>query len=76
MKKYPEWTDFQIDETCYGLGAPFVGIGIYTVDKKFSWPDRDGTTKKEYDSWVSHLLANGYDIPDGYINAYAEEQTK
>lgn len=70
LKKYPAYSDFHIDEIMYGLGAPFVGIGIYTLDKKFSWPDRDGTTKAEYDSWVRHLTENGYEVPENYRDAY------
>jgi hypothetical protein len=68
--RYPSWTDFHIDKVCYGLGAPFVGIGIYTLDKKFSWPDREGTKKDEYNNWAEHLKSSGYEVPEEYINAY------
>lgn len=69
-KPYPKWTDFPIDDVMYGLGAPFVGIGIYTWGKKFSWPDPEGTTKEEYDNWVKHLESEGYDVPEEYRDAY------
>lgn len=72
MKKYPDYSDFPIEQIIYGLGAPFVGIGVYTLDRKFSWPDREGTTKEECDAWVKHLEENGYFIPKEYFNAYFE----
>lgn len=71
---YPDWEDFNIEFLCYGLGAPFVGIGVYTLDKKYSWPDREGTSKKEYERWVKHLNDNGYAVPTNYFNAYAESE--
>lgn len=70
MKEYPQWQDFDIDEVMYGIGAPFVGIGVYTFDRKFSWPDASGTRKEEYESWVKHITEQGYTIPKGYENAY------
>ena len=70
FKKYPHWTDFKAEETIYGVSAPFVGIGVYTLDRKYSWPDRDGTTKDEYDNWVRHLNENGYEVPEECFNAY------
>lgn len=73
MKKYPSWTDFPTDDIMYGIGAPLVGIGIYTFDKKFSWPDREGTTKKEYERWVKHLESQGYEIPADYQDAHVVE---
>jgi hypothetical protein len=73
MKKYPDWTEFPIEETGYGLGAPFVGIGVYTLAGKFSWPDPEGTMKKEYEAWVKHLADNGYEVPEGYLDAYVKE---
>lgn len=72
VKRYPRWTDFSIDVVCYGIGAPFVGIGVYTINKEFSWPDREGTMKKEYDRWVSHLKECGYEIPEEYVDAYVK----
>lgn len=72
MKKYPSYSDFRSDEIMYGIGAPYVGIGIYTYDKKFSWPDSQGTMKDEYDSWVKWLTEQGYEIPKEYENAYYE----
>lgn len=73
MKKYPHYTDFPIDEIMYGLGAPFVGIGIYTLDKKFSWPDREVTRESEYLAWENNLNKNGYDIPIEYKDAFVKE---
>lgn len=73
MKKYPDWTDFPIESIFYGVGAPFVGIGIYTRDLRFSWPDREGTSKKEYFNWVEHLKKYGYRVPRKYKNAYYKE---
>lgn len=70
MKEYPHWTEFNEEQIMYGLGAPFVGIGVYTLDRKFSWPDREGTSKKEYESWAKHLKDNGYEIPNDYKDAY------
>lgn len=74
MRKYPDWTDFDIQKIHYGVGAPFVGIGIYTQDLEFSWPDREGTMKREYEAWVKHLTAHDYEIPEKYLNAYVEEK--
>lgn len=70
VKKYPLWTDFDVDSIIYGIRAPFVGIGVYTYDKKFSWPDSQGTTKQEYDSWVKHITEQGYEVPEEYKDAY------
>jgi len=72
VKKYPSWQDFKSDDIMYGVGAPFVGIGVYTFDRKFSWPDRQGTRKDEYEGWVNWLEAQGYEIPKEYENAYVE----
>lgn len=74
MKEYPNYTDFDIDDVIYGVSAPFVGIGVYTTDRKFSWPDLEGTTRKEYDSWVKHLNEHGYSVPEKYLNAFVELQ--
>ena len=70
--KYTNWTDFDIEEIGYGLGAPLVGCGTYTSNKKYSWPDRQCTMKKEYDRWVQHLHDNGFEVPEEYLNAYVE----
>ena len=70
---YPDWSDFQIGETCYGVGAPIVGCGVYTIDRKFSWPDRECTSKKEYIAWEQHLTENSYEIPEKYKDAYVKE---
>jgi len=67
--KYPNWTDFDINEICYGISAPIVGIGVYTLDRKFSWPDMEGVTDVEYQNWVNHLKQNGYEIPSEYIKS-------
>lgn len=72
MQEYPQWQDFDIDKVIYGVGAPFVGIGVYTLDKKFSWPDASCTLKSEYDSWVKHITEQGYSIPKGYENAFVD----
>jgi hypothetical protein len=66
-KTYPSWEDFPISEISYGLGAPFVGIGVFTTDRKFSWPDPESTTDSEFESWVKHLEDNGYKVPDKYL---------
>lgn len=68
-RPYPKWGDFPVEKIMYGLGAPYVGIGIYTMDGEFSWPDREGTMKREYDAWVAHLKAHDYDIPEEYLDA-------
>lgn len=72
MKIYPHWSSFPIDTIIYGVSAPYVGCGVYTVDGKYSWPDRDCTTKSEYERWANHLKENGYEIPNEYLNAYIE----
>jgi hypothetical protein len=72
MNKYPKYTDFPIENIIYGVGAPRVGCGIYTIDRKFSWPDRECTMKDEYFRWKEHLEDTGYDIPEEYLNAYVE----
>lgn len=72
MKEYPQWQDFESNDIMYGVGAPLVGIGVYTLDKKFSWPDREGTLKREYEAWVKHLSEQGYSIPKGYENAFVD----
>ena len=74
--KYPHWTDFDIDDVFYGVGAPLVGIGIYTANRKFSWPDSEGTTKREYELWAKHLKQNGYDVPEEYINHFVPQVPK
>ena len=71
-KQYPEWTDFDVDSIMYGLGAPFVGMGVYTLDKKFSWPDPECTSENEYRGWESHLLKQGYEIPERYKDAFVK----
>lgn len=73
MKPYPLWTDFPIDQIIYGVCAPYVGCGLYTCDKKFSWPDRECTTKSEYEKWVNHLKENGFEVPHSYKDAYVKE---
>jgi hypothetical protein len=70
MKKYPHYSEFDVDKIIYGVGAPCVGIGVYTLDKKFSWPDLECTTKEEYQSWVKWLAEQGYAVPKEYENAY------
>lgn len=72
MKKYPDFLDFETDEIMYGIGAPYVGIGVYTLDKKFSWPDRECTLKDEYEAWVKWITDQGYEVPEEYKNAYTE----
>lgn len=76
MKKYPDWTDFEQDQVIYGVSAPFVGIGVYTLDRKYSWPDRECTTKKEYEAWAWHLQNEGYEIPEKYKEAYVTKTTE
>ncbi len=71
--EYPDWTEFNIEFVVYGVGAPFVGIGVYTYDKKYSWPDPEGTTKEEYQNWLNHITKQGYLIPEKYLNAYVKE---
>lgn len=73
MKKYPLYSDFPVDDIMYGVCAPYVGCGIYHLHKDFQWPDRECTTKKEYDRWVEHLKTNGYEIPKEYMNAHIYE---
>ena len=73
---YPSYAEFDVDNIMYGLGAPYVGIGVYTLDKKFSWPDRECTTKEEYDSWVKWLTDQGYAIPEKYKDAYFQPPTE
>jgi len=70
---YPEWTDFNIDDIVYGVGAPLVGIGVYTFDKKFSWPDPQGTTEKEYRRWEAKLKELGYEVPENYKDAFVKD---
>lgn len=71
LKKYPlPYKDFSIEDIIYGTNAPFVGIGVFTVDRKYSWPDREGTTKQEYEEWITHLTENGYEVPEEYKNAH------
>lgn len=72
MKLYPKYTDFKIEDICYGVGAPRVGCGTYTIDRKFSWPDRECTMKDEYMRWKWHLEDSGYEVPEEYLNAYVE----
>lgn len=72
MSKYPHWTDFDVEQIAYGVGAPLVGIGIYTIDKLYSWPDPEGTTEKEYRAWEAKLIELGYDIPEKYKNAFVK----
>lgn len=76
MKKYPSYSDFSADEIMYGIGAPYVGIGIYTLDKKFSWPDPQGTMKNEYEAWIKWLSDQGYEVPTEYVNAYYDYKTE
>jgi len=70
-KKYPDpYRDFGPDQIGYGSCAPVVGFGTFTRDKEFSWPDRQCTTKSEYEKWAKHLRDTGYDVPEKYLNAY------
>jgi len=71
---YPSWRDFDIDQITYGLGAPVVGIGIYTLDKKFSWPDRECTFQTEYLNWKQWLEDQGYEMPFEYRNAFVRDK--
>ena len=73
MKQYPSYESFDINDIVYGLNAPHVGIGVYTKDRKFSWPDRECTTKAEYDKWVKHIESEGYEVPEAYKNAFVQE---
>ncbi|HEY9705654.1 MAG TPA: hypothetical protein V6C58_24660 [Allocoleopsis sp.] len=68
-KPYPEYDDFPIDEIMYGVHAPFVGIGVYTLDRKFSWPDPECTTRKEFLSWKAHIESQGYVVPSKYVES-------
>ncbi|MEN0060312.1 MAG: hypothetical protein AAGB31_15845, partial [Bdellovibrio sp.] len=70
--KYPDWEDLPVEQIMYGLGAPLVGIGVYTLDKKLSWPDPEGTTKEEYDRWAERIAELGYEVPEKYLNAYVK----
>lgn len=72
MKKYPDWTDFNVEDVVYGVGAPLVGIGVYTIDKLYSWPDPQCTTEKEYRAWESKLIELGYEIPEKYKDAFVK----
>lgn len=73
MNEYPDWTDFDIDSLVYGTGAPLVGIGVYTYDKKYSWPDPEGTTEVEYKAWEGKLKELGYSVPSKYKDAFAKD---
>jgi hypothetical protein len=70
MKKYPDYSEFNPDEIIYGCHAPYVGMGVYTFDRKFSWPDKECTIKDEYDAWVKWLTDQGYEVPEEYKDAY------
>lgn len=70
MKPYPKYTDFKIDDIIYGCHAPLVGMGVYTLDRKFSWPDLECTIYEEYKRWEEHLLNCGYEIPEEYKDAH------
>lgn len=74
-RPYPRWTDFPIEQIHYGT-APLIGIGVYTRNLEFSWPDREGTMKREYDAWVAHLKAHDYEVPDEYVDAYVTPKAK
>lgn len=74
-KKYPHWSDYHIEEIIYGFN-PLCGIGIYTMDGQFAWPDRHSTTENEYKSWVEHLKTTGYRLPVRYRNAFYKEKSK
>lgn len=76
FKPYPLPWDFNPDDLIYGCHAPFVGCGAYTVDRQFSWPDYQCTTRREYESWLKHITSHGYSPTKGYENAFVENKNK
>lgn len=63
-KKYPDWADFDADKIGYGLARG--GIGVYTYDGKYFWPDEEGTMPEEWQAWFKRLESQGYEIPERY----------
>jgi hypothetical protein len=72
-KQYPEWTDFPVEQTLYGVHAPFCGIGIYTLNRKFSWPDMEGCSEQELKDWRDWLEVQGYEVPKKYLGKTSRE---
>lgn len=66
-KKYPKFTDFRRSQIFYGVTE--FGVGIYTSDEKFFWPER-GISKRDYEKWAAKLEADGYEFPENYRNYY------
>lgn len=68
MKKYPSMHDYGHSQLIWGWTE--FGIGVYTCDLNFFWPDPTGYTRAEYDRWVAWIHKNGYEVPEAYRNCY------
>ena len=64
LKKYPSIADYNWNELQWGLTE--FGIGVYTHDSKFFWPDLTDYSKAEYEKWTTWLITKGYAIPEEY----------
>lgn len=65
---YPHYSDFPVDSIGYGLAGG--GIGVYTLDGRFRWPDKESTSREEYEYWFRKLAEQGYEVPKEYQEAY------
>ncbi len=64
LKKYPSWAEFDSNSIGYGFAAG--GIGVYTYDRKYFWPDPECSTEGELDAFREKLTKAGYEIPNQY----------
>jgi hypothetical protein len=64
LKKYPNYSDFSIDEIGYGLAHG--SIGVYTYDGKYFWPDLDGVMPDELEKWREKIKSQGFEVPEKY----------
>lgn len=72
LKKHPQLTDYCSYQLQYGFTE--YGIGLYTTDLKFFWPELTGMSEREYNSWTTRLEELGYDIPEGYKDCYLRKK--